>query len=235
MTGSQLRRRLGGFRASVTTALQKASFIFDPTNKSQHRSRNENRYTVYHLPFGQEVETGQGLRPAIQIELTYSGLRRPSVMLPVGSFVAEAFGRAPELPEVACVSVTETAAEKLVALTRRIAMELAGLSRDPDPTLVRHIYDLHFIRPHISPIEVAELARAVALADAVEHANQYPAYTADIASETVKALAAIEGDIFFRKQYASFVESMVYGDRPEFDVAFATVKTLATLFLENLA
>ena len=52
--------------------------------------------------------------------------------------------------------MTETAAEKLVALTRRIAMELAGLSRDPDPTLVRHIYDLHLMQGHIDPVEVAD-------------------------------------------------------------------------------
>ena len=39
------------------------------------------------------------------------------------------------LPRLQCVSVTETAAEKLVALICRSAMELAGLSRDPDPTV----------------------------------------------------------------------------------------------------
>jgi hypothetical protein len=69
--------------------------------------------------------------------------------LPVTSFVAEAFARAPEIPVIDCVSVTETAAEKLVSLTRRSAMELAGLSREPDHTLVRHVYDLHMIRDHI--------------------------------------------------------------------------------------
>jgi hypothetical protein len=43
------------------------------------------------------------------------------------------------VPEVACVSVIETAAEKLVSVTRRTAMEMAGASRDPDPALVRHV------------------------------------------------------------------------------------------------
>jgi hypothetical protein len=44
------------------------------------------------------------------------------------------------------VSITETAAEKLVALTRRTAMQLAGLSRDPDPTLVVMILIDHLHR-----------------------------------------------------------------------------------------
>jgi hypothetical protein len=69
-------------------------------------------------------------------------------MLPVSSFVAEATNRQPEVPQLACVGLTETAAEKLVSLTRRTAMEMAGASRDPDPTLVRHIYDLHLRSAH---------------------------------------------------------------------------------------
>lgn len=53
------------------------------------------------------------LRSTIQIELNYAMLRLPRVELPVASFVAKAFSRAPQIPALACVSVTETAAEKL--------------------------------------------------------------------------------------------------------------------------
>ena len=113
-------------------------------------------------------------------------------------------------------SVTETAAEKLVALTRRIAMELAGLSRDPDPTLVRHIYDLHLMQGHIDPGQVAALARDIAAADAKEFRNQYPAYAADIAGETRKALDALRTDPAYRSRYGDFVIAMAYGERPEF-------------------
>jgi Nucleotidyl transferase AbiEii toxin, Type IV TA system len=167
------------------------------------------------------------LRPNIQIELTYAPLRQPPVTLPVSSFVAEAHQRPPEVARVQCVSVTETASEKLVALTRRIAMELAGLSRDPDPTLVRHIYDLHLMREHIDPGDVAALARDIAAADAKEFRNQYPAYAADIAGETRKALAALRTDPAYRSRYGDFVIAMAYGERPEFDAALASVLALA--------
>ena len=144
-------------------------------------------------------------------------LRQAPVMLPVSSFVAEAHGRPPEVAQLSCVGVTETAAEKLVALTRRIAMELAGLSRDPDPTLVRHIYDLHLMQGHIDPGQVAALARDIAAADAQEFRNQYPAYAADIAGETRKALDALRTDPAYRSRYDDFVIAMAYGERPEFD------------------
>jgi hypothetical protein len=80
--------------------------------------------------------------------MTYAPMRQAPMTLPVSSFMAEAHDRLPEVTQIRCVGVTETAAEKLVALTRRTAMELAGLSRDPDPTLVRHIYDLHVMQGH---------------------------------------------------------------------------------------
>ena len=81
----------------------------------------------------------------------------PTESRPIASLFAEAFRREPEIAAIDCVSVTETAAEKLVALTRRTGMILAGVNRgDPDLTLVRHIYDLHLIRDsHYQPRQAA--------------------------------------------------------------------------------
>jgi hypothetical protein len=139
---SGLRQQRSALRDRVTEALERAGFVFDPNDPAQTRSRNENSYTIYQLPYGPIGEAQQGLRPTIQVELTYAPLRRAPVMLPVISFIAEARKRPPEVPALACVGVAETAAEKLVSLTRRTAMDLAGATRDPDPALVRHIYDL---------------------------------------------------------------------------------------------
>jgi hypothetical protein len=224
---SILRQRLGALRDAVTQTLQAAGFAFDPADTTHIRSRNENRYTIWQIPYESAVGAGGGLRPTIQIEMTYARLRQAPVVLPVSSFVAEASGRAPEAAQTTCVSVTETAAEKLVALTRRTAMELAGLSRDPDPTLVRHIYDLHMMRGHLDAITVAALARDIAAADAQEFRNQYPAYAADIAGETGKALIALRTDPAHRKRFDDFVSAMVYGESSEFITAFATVEELA--------
>ena len=163
------------------------------------------------------------MRPAIKVELNYALLRKPTVTLPVRSFVAEALNRPPEVTRIACVSIVQTAAEKLVSLTHRTAMEMAGASRDPDPTLVRHIYDLHMMRALVDPAIVADLARAIAAADAQEFASQYPAYAANIASETRKALEALCDNPLHRARYGRFMADMVYGERPEFGEAMSTV------------
>jgi predicted nucleotidyltransferase component of viral defense system len=160
-------------------------------------------------------------------------VRLPSSLKPVSSFIAEAFGRAPEVPAIACVSLAETAAEKLVSLTRRTAMDLAGLSHDADPALVRHIYDLHTMRDLIDTDEVARLARDIAAADAAEFRNQYPAYAADIAGETHKALDALRTAPIYRTRYASFVGAMVYGEQTGFDDAMATVTATAQRWIAS--
>jgi hypothetical protein len=60
--------------------------------------------------------------------------------------MAEGLGEPAEVDSTECASIPETAGEKLVALTRRAGAELAGVRDKRDPTLVRHIYDLHVIR-----------------------------------------------------------------------------------------
>jgi hypothetical protein len=223
ITCSRRRSQLGDLRARIRATLQAAGFGVGPQDM---HSRNENRYILYHLRHADAGAMTSPLRPTLQVELTYAPLRLPSVTLPVSSFIAEAFGRAPELAAIPCVSITETAAEKLVSLTRRTAMEWRGLSRAPDPALVRHIYDLHAIAPHIDRTAIVELARSVAAADAREFANQYPAYAKDISGETCHACAALLSNPAIRERYAHFVSVMVYGDHVDFDAAMNVIVTL---------
>lgn len=223
LSRGQRRSRLGALRQRVLAALQAEGFGIAPQDV---RSRDENQYTLFNLRYADASATASLLRPTIQVELTHARLRLPSVTLPVSSFVAEAFGRAPELAAVPCVSVTETAAEKLVSLTRRTAMELRGLSRAPDPALVRHVYDLHAIHPHIDRAAAVQLARAIAVSDAREFANQYPAYAADIAGETRMACAALQSDPAVRARFAAFTSSMVYGQAVDLDAAVQAIAAL---------
>lgn len=247
---NKLRQQLGGLRDQVSTALLGAGFVFDPADPAQLHSRDANQFTIYQLPHETAEQAGEGLRPTIQIELSYAQLRMPPLDLPVSSFVSEAFGRPPDIPGIACVNVTETAAEKLVSLTRRTAMELAGLSRNPDPTLVRHIYDLHMLRNHVDHPTLIALARDIALQDAHAFRNQHPAYMADVAGEARKALeflqrppmqiggvgsapigvTPISGTVSVPTPasalYQSFTANMIYGEQVDFYTAMTTVSDL---------
>jgi Nucleotidyl transferase AbiEii toxin, Type IV TA system len=222
MSNNQRRQALGRLRDRIVEKLTGAGFTLD----QEPRSRDANQYTVFHLRTDGGAGEGGPLRPTIQIELSYALLREPTTQRPVASFVSQAYRRSPELDAVECVSVTETAAEKAVSLTRRTAMEIAGAGQAPDPTLVRHLYDLHRVRAQIETAQVAPLMRSIAVMDAEQFGHQHPAYREDIRGETRKALAHLSTDPGVRSRYENFVAAMVYGEALPFDTAIKTIQAL---------
>jgi predicted nucleotidyltransferase component of viral defense system len=220
------RGALRTLRTGITNALLAAGFAFDPENEKHRVSMHKGHYTKYQLPYTPIAE-GKGLRPDVQIETSVWPLRRDAVEKPVISFVAEAYGRTAELPAIACSSILETAAEKLVGLTWRAGSELAGLREQRDPTLVRHIYDLHMIRDHYDAAETAALAHEVMKADAQTRGHRFPAWEKDPLGETLRAIEGIPKDKVFVDGYAEFRRDMVYGDGPDFDTAMTSLNALA--------
>jgi len=227
LKGSALKRELSGLKHSISAALAAAGFEFDEKNEEHVQARNQNQYIVYQLPYVGEFALGEGLRPTIQVELTLDPLLLAPITLPVSSFLAEAFQEPPEVPAFACVSVMETAAEKLVALTRRTAMELAGIGKERDHTLVRHLYDLQCLRHHLSVEEIGALVKIIMGEDAKDFAHQFPAYRADPVAQSRAALHALSTDPVYAERYAEFVRNMVYGDEvPQFQACVATATEL---------
>jgi predicted nucleotidyltransferase component of viral defense system len=220
------RGALRKFRTDITNALLAAGFEFDPEDEKYRVSKYKGHYTKYMLPYQAQAE-GKGLRPYVQIETSVWPLRRDTVEKPVSSFVVEAYGREAELPKIACSSILETAAEKLVALTWRAGSELAGLREERDPTLVRHIYDLHMAREAYNAEETAVLALEVMKADAETRGDRFPAWKKDPLGETLRAIEGIPKDSLFVDGYANFQRDMVYGEKPDFATAMGSLNALA--------
>jgi predicted nucleotidyltransferase component of viral defense system len=218
------RGELRALREKITQVLLDTGFKFDPNNKVYRDSANASRYTIYRLPYAQ-VTLGEGvLRPEIQIETAFWPLRLQSENYPVRSFVAEAYERPAEVTAISCVSITETAAEKFVALTRRAGAELADAGGSRDATLVRHIYDLHMLREHFRTDEVVALAKQIMNADAADFGHQFPAYREDPIAETIRAVEGLGASREFSDRYNIFLRDMVYGEKPEFETAIATIQ-----------
>jgi hypothetical protein len=128
--------------------------------------------------------------------------------------------------EIACVSKTETTAEKLIALARKTAAELADLANNPDRTLMRHICDLRAMRAHVDLGAVTPLAGGIAGSDAEQFRNLSPAYAINTAGETRRVLDALRSGPAYRGRYARFLADIVYRERCEFDEVMETVTTL---------
>ena len=124
------------------------------------------------------------------------------------------------------MSILETAADKFVGLTRRAGAELAGLD-EPDPTLVRHLHDLHALREHYDAAEVIALAHEVMLGDAEAYGNQFPAYRENPLRKTLRAVEGLAGDPGYARRYEEFQRLMVYGSVAEYAACACTLKDLA--------
>jgi predicted nucleotidyltransferase component of viral defense system len=221
------RHQLGHLRDRITDALLAAGFTFDPQNPKHRQSMYKNKFVRYQLPYA-PIAKGEGaLRPEIQIDMLAIQARRPTIERPVRSFIAEGYNRPAEVAGIACSAIPESAAEKLVALTRRAGAELASLRERRDPALVRHVYDLHVIRDQYDAADVASLAREIMIDDARTYGRDFPAYQANPLAETLKAIDGIATDKTFAENYASFCRGMVYGEAPEFTTAMGTLKNLA--------
>jgi len=219
------RAQLRALRERVTTALLDAGFEFNPQDPAHRHSQNESRYTLFRLPYAPRA-AGEGvLRPTIQIELALWPLLLPDVNLPVASFIAEANQRPAEVTRIACVSVAQTVAEKFVALTRRIAAEQVQ-KNPPDPTLVRHIYDLWAVRENYDRIAAAALIPALIRSDAEAFGNQFPGYRDNPIAATRAAIEALTTDPAHESRFNDFQRDMVYGERAEFEGAMADLKAL---------
>ncbi len=225
------RPELRHLRNLITQALLDAGFVFDPTNKLHRESFNESRYTLFRLPYTHILQGDGVLRPEIKMEVSVWPLHYPSVALSLSSFVADAFGRNAEVVSIDCVSVTQTAAEKFVALTRRAAMEISNENTVRDLSLIRHIYDLHIIRSHYKMEEVAKVARIIMKQDAKIFGNQSSSYHDNPQSETRMAISAIETDPHYSKSFDVFQRYMVYGESIDYAVCLTTLKELSTYII----
>jgi predicted nucleotidyltransferase component of viral defense system len=221
------RTQLRQLRGRVADALLTAGFQFDPKNSAYLQSRNENRYSVFRIPYAPKSEGVGVLRPEIQIEITLSPLYGNPVYLPLRSFISDAFDRPAEVSSLACVSIVRTIAEKFVALTRRTAVEIADAGGKRDSSLVRHVYYLHVTRAHYDSKEVAQLVTSIMEQDAAEFGNQFPAYRDDPLAETRRAISALGDDPGYANRYATFERDMIYGEKLAYSECLTTLNEIA--------
>jgi predicted nucleotidyltransferase component of viral defense system len=226
--GGPSRAALRNLRVKISMALRQAGFDIDPTQETQVLSRNQSRYALYQIPYQPKLTGSGALRPQIRLETLVAPLRDAPVVRAVSSFVSEAFQRPPEIEAMNCVSVTQTAAEKFVALTRRVAAERDQAPTARDPTLIRHLYDLHMIQAHFDARETAGLAQTILGPESDDFGGPSPAYRADPLGETLRAVNQLHADKGYAAHYEAFHREMVYDEAAEsYEACLTTLQRLA--------
>ncbi len=110
--------------------------------------RNRSTFLKFELTYPSQYPQSNALRTNVKIEFTFEEPALAPQIQSLTSTVAQIMQQPPEIDRFPCVSLAETAADKVAALSWRI------FSKEPDherydPRIIRHVYDLAYLAPLI--------------------------------------------------------------------------------------
>jgi predicted nucleotidyltransferase component of viral defense system len=216
------RAYFGEIKKSLLSALEQDGFeITAPI------ARNENRYIAFELSYESQFDSDTALRPYIKIELTLSRASLPLVSRKVGTLLYVTIQQDDPYGLIfPSVNPTQTAAEKLIGLLRRVTEIVDG----SDERLIRHIYDLCELRNFGLNIEDLRLALSEAInEDTTRYGDRYPLELVenpklflDNAFEQLKKFPEIN------KVYSNFVTTLTVDVSYSLEESLNSVKDLLT-------
>jgi predicted nucleotidyltransferase component of viral defense system len=211
---NRLLKELKKFRSQIISSL-----VLPDLTISDTAVRNEGQYLRAELTYPTLFTASDTLRPHLLLEFTLSDVRLPTENLSINSIIEDVIEIdalfSPSF--INCVSADETAIEKWVSLTRRISAIEREYDYD-DPTLVRHIYDLHAIKQanRINDIFFS-LAKTIVNYDAKQFKNQHPEYFSNSCTEICRSLEILKNKELWKERYQKFIDSMVYDTISSYD------------------
>lgn len=217
------RKTLRDFRYHIITILQKYGFSID---KNAVMTRNEGQFIKLRVNYPSLFNHITPLKPYIALEFFLADVKIAPEKKQVTTLIRQIFGN--EIKHTECLvnsmAIIETAAEKWVGLTRRIA---TSKHREyyHNPHLVRHLYDLYQINSFYPLSEKFDsLAVRIVLDDRVHYKTHNNDYYKNPTNEIKRAIEELERSNNWRNNWNEFVNVMV----------FSKEKPTYTQVIENL-
>ncbi len=232
---SQQRNRLRDFRHEMIAYFEKNGFQIA---ENSMKVRDTGNYFQFNLKYASLYDKSNVLRPHIQLEFMAVTSKLPTQSMPITTLIRQVLGENVNHPEksIECVSINETAAEKWVALTRRVANATRNPATFLDPTLVRHIYDLYCIgeKDKINE-ETYSLINVLIKEDIVRYKNQNADYAKNPVTEIKNAIVILSESKEWEKNWDIFTKEMVYGkNRPNYQTALHHLNLLSETIFTSL-
>lgn len=204
---SRLLKELKNFRTQIMGLVNLPNLTV-----SNSAVRNEGQYLRAELIYPALFTGNDTLRPHLLLEFTFADVRLSTERLSVNTIIEDVMkiGTIFSPLPIDCISSDETAIEKWVGLTRRIAAIERKRHYD-DTTLIRHVYDLNAVKQanRINDI-FFELAKIIVFDDAKQFKNQHPEYHRDPIYEIHQSLDILKNKEIWKERYQRFTNSMVY-------------------------
>lgn len=182
---------------------------------TEAHSRNEYKSLQLLLEYPTIHEEINALRPHIQLELTESTLLQKPRIVSISSLYAEITKHENEINAFSCVELESTTAEKFIALLRRTAAFTRDHEKKDDPTLIRHVYDLHIIHQgNINLKKTKLLVQQVIKIDADQFGNQHPEFRDNPIEELQLGFKMLKQNENSSQRYTDFIGPLVYHSKP---------------------
>ena len=139
----------------------------------------------------------------------------------------------PEIENIACINPVESGADKMSAITWRIAERVRGSEND-SPDIVRHIHDLAILKDlAINNLQFTDLVKS-ALERDNNRSEIIKGFSLD--EKLSNMIRIIKSDFEYAKEYERFVNAMSYANDnavPSFKIALENVKELVNFINKN--
>lgn len=216
------------FRKKIIAELENTEFICRP-----QPTEGRNTHVKIHVDYPAIYPKDKSIRDFILLELTISQNKLPMQEFFISSLIDESLKSSEILHscKIECLNSEETAAEKWVALTRRVAyaMRFPEKKEDEKNALVRHVYDLYVIsQQNKLGDNFFHLAESIMHEDKEKYKSQHPEYYSHPIDEINYSIQSLRNKDF-KDYYDNFLESMVYGEHaPSYTDALSLIEKIST-------
>lgn len=232
--GKEARRnKLRDFRYALVDRLKKSNFSISDENT---RVLYEGRFMSIQAKFSDSEKIAY-LKPHVAIDCFFGELALKPITKDITTLIKISLGNEcdHQTMPISCVALDETAAEKWVALTRRIA-NTKNKSRQSDKDLVRHLYDLYQLRTQkLLSGKYTSLIQKIIEKDKSQFKKLNDDYNENPIRISELALDLLYNDVQWKNHWHYFLEQMVYDEnKPSFDKAYAQLQSLSQEIFEAI-
>lgn len=231
----QKKKLLKEFRKSIIAELNNNDFKI---NDQDIDVFNEGTYMSIKATYPSIFPHIKYIKPFLAMDFFLGNVRTETVKKNITTIIKKTLHDKVDHPstEVECISIIETAAEKWVALTRRIA-NIIYRSNYNDPSLVRHLYDIYYINQDNSLIKNNNFNALIA--EIIKHDKDMfkthnNAYYQNPANEIKRALTELETNNIWQKNWDEFTNAMVFGkDVPSYQTVITVFSKISQEIIQT--
>lgn len=204
------------FRRKIAEAINSLAPNLTLSNTERFTRKEGTSFFSGEIAYRPHFELQSSLRDFIQLELNF---RQPTLapeIRQLSSIVTQFTKDVPEVAGFHCVSLAETAADKIGALSWRV-VGIDPAAPEYDPRLIRHLYDLYYLAPKV----INDPAWVNLTLDTVEtditrseNASGYDNLTNRFKTSQdllARLIDKLGNNQLYRKHYQDFVEDFTYG------------------------